>query len=128
MISRLTDLPTENERPTVAPERMVEIATHDPGRLSDVAPMGYTGASFYPEDGLLVLTYQKYGETYADPDDEENPVEYADTGLGFLTVERVVELVAARERAAGGSWDRERVERWVLEQIERGGSAWPHTV
>jgi hypothetical protein len=117
MISRLTDLPSENARPTVEPHRMVEIACHDEGRLSDVAPVGYAGASFYPEDGLLILTYQKFGETYADPDDEENPVEYADTGLGFLTVEKVAELVE-KMLEINAPWNRDQCRDWVLEQIE----------
>jgi hypothetical protein len=125
MISRLTDTSEENDRRTVPADRLVEISTHDEGRLSDVPPMGYAGASFYPEDGLLILSYRKYGETYADPADDENDVEYADTGLGFLTVERVVELVQVAIQIAGDESTPDGMlatdaEAWVLEKIRRG--------
>lgn len=98
MISRLTNLPEESKRPTVEPDVLVENATHDTAHLSDIEPMGYTGATFYREQGLLILTYQKHGNTYAVPNGDpayDQVTEYADTGLGFLTVDEVVKLVAA---------------------------------
>jgi hypothetical protein len=122
MISRLTDTPEENERPIVSPEELVSACVHDVGHMRDDTPMGWVGGSFYAEDGLLVLLYQKHDEDLIDPEDDEHPNGFADTGLGLLTVDRVVELVAALthggRRPAITNHDEARA--WVLAQIERG--------
>jgi hypothetical protein len=119
MIGRLTDTEPE-DWPTVDTETLVRRATEDGADICDVAPIGWYGASFYPEDGLLILTYRKNGESFAGQEDEEGELaeEHADTGLGFLTVDRVVELVHSSTRAAGFTWSTLDAERWVLERIE----------
>jgi hypothetical protein len=118
MISRLTDTEPESW-PTVAPETMIRHSVEDGADITDVTPVGWYGGTFYPEDGLLVITYQKHGNTFADQEDEDGETlpEHADTGLGLLTVERVVELVAQASKMSPGYMTDPRA--WVLSHIER---------
>lgn len=126
MISRLTDTEPASW-PTVDEETMIRHSTEDGADITDVAPIGWYGATFYPEDGLLVFTYRKHGNSFADQEDEDGEImgDRADTGLGLLTVDRVASLVQAaisigRQHPDGQSWTLKDAETWVLNQIEHG--------
>lgn len=109
MLGRLTETEPE-DWPTVDPETLVSAAVHDASHMRDDDPCGWVGGVFYPEDGLLVLTYQKYGN---DMPPDEDGVRYADTGLGLLTVDRVVDLVWE----AGRMDTKDDVRAWVLGKL-----------
>lgn len=122
MITRLTTTEPESW-PTVDAETIVRHSTEDGADICDVAPIGWYGATFHAEEGVLIFRYQKHGNHFADQEDEDGEVmgERADTCLKFLTLERVVELVRAASdlSARNGVMKEDFAERWVLDQIER---------